>query len=295
VARLKIGSFPTLGSVIGSSWTRDPFRVVISQQKEYNYKYRKLDTSAVKQSVRNVMRAEIEKIKKKLEETTEFWDGEKPQFKSTTHVGSNFSLVAYAVALKNDTFGAQKWFWLNDGTSVRWAMMSPNFSPKTKPNTFSTRPGVEEYSQPLFVGPISFAYKNRLYKGHRPNIGTVKPQPGVKRRNWSKKIMSNMQYTFDVMLKPPVMNAMSKLNFELHGTPWKRVTISDMPSRERWQAEMANKLKMYNIEVAETLKSKIIDVGDAPAGKISILPARKKNSSGGWEYEPEVIGTQDEY
>jgi len=61
--------------------------------------------------------------------------------------------------------------WLNDGTRVRYATMTPGFVAKSVPRTLASRPG---------RGGVLYVNRNR-------------PRPGIKAREWDKTVADKWQ------------------------------------------------------------------------------------------------------
>lgn len=74
--------------------------------------------------------------------------------------------------------------WLNDGTSVRYATMTPNFSAKTVPRLLASRAG---------AGGVAFVNKKR-------------PKPGIKPRLWDVTVAEKWQKLLPNVLERAVLS-----------------------------------------------------------------------------------------
>lgn len=95
---------------------------------------------------------------------TDPWDNEKPswKFKVSLSGGSPSVLIDPGSGL-----GADKWVWLDEGTDVRYATMTPNFQPKTRRGVVSSGNG---------QGGVLF-------------VNTSQPRPGIEPREFSKTLL----------------------------------------------------------------------------------------------------------
>jgi len=101
------------------------------------------------------------KAVRRYDKTVETWEGDKPAFK--VHV-SYVSWLWLKVELEGPEQGIKKWNWLNKGTRVRRALMSPDWQSKTAPNDYQSGTG---------QGKVVFISKDLEL-------------PGIKARRWSK-------------------------------------------------------------------------------------------------------------
>lgn len=103
------------------------------------------------------------KIMQDFLKTVETWQEERPNF--TRALGTRGGNLEVLVGPSGNTKGVQKWVWLNEGTKVRYAVMTRDFIAKTKPGTFSSGPG----------------------KGGKAFMSLTNPRPGIQPRGWTKK------------------------------------------------------------------------------------------------------------
>ena len=100
----------------------------------------------------NALRREGTKQREELRKTTKDWQGDKPKFESKISLSGGDAQVRTGTA--GSKHGQDKWKWLNEGTAVRRALLSPNWRSKTKPGTLRTGKGA---GQVLAVG-YQFAF-----------------------------------------------------------------------------------------------------------------------------------------
>lgn len=93
------------------------------------------------------------------------WNGERPDFVHRTSEEGGDRVILFAGVEDFETKGGKKFMWLNDGTRVRYAHMTPDFRPKTIPRVLN-----------------SFAGAGGLMR-----VDKTKPLPGIKAREWDKE------------------------------------------------------------------------------------------------------------
>ncbi len=97
---------------------------------------------------------------KRLTEPTRSWQGEKPGFFEITKVIRD--RIILEIRMGGPAFGKKKWVWLNFGTRVRYAWMTPDFVAQTKVGSYFSKPGQGGFA---FLGP---------------------PLPGIEARRWGE-------------------------------------------------------------------------------------------------------------
>jgi len=122
-------------------------------------KSKMLDPEALKRVIINTMEARAKDIKIDLKVTTQTWNN-KPSFTITRR-----SFV-WTIGTDDDIYK-----FVDKGTKVRYAVMTPNFQAKTRVNVIGSRKGVGGFSH--------FNFK--------------KPKPGIKARNFTKEIAKKWQ------------------------------------------------------------------------------------------------------
>ena len=139
-----------------------------------------LDVDEIRLEMLNALRKEAGEIRKALDKTTSTWSGAKPKFKdqSISLAGGNASV---ATTPTGDEKGVQKWVWLNEGTSIRWALMSPSWSSKTRPGRLHSGPG---RGRVIIAGRRAMTARN------------IKPRPGIEARKWDEALAKQRKRPF---------------------------------------------------------------------------------------------------
>jgi hypothetical protein len=163
------------------------FKPIPKRKLKFNIKGRSKE-------LRRALEEEGRVHKKMLRLTTRRWTGKKPQFVSKTIVSPTKLFVATAPRGKyppRGQSGAAKWWYLEEGTRVRWALMSSDWRSKTR------KAKLRSYSG---GGKVLIAGRRAMTKR---NIG---PRPGIDPRNWraevirlrSRKFKGRLQREFDL-------------------------------------------------------------------------------------------------
>lgn len=109
------------------------------------------------------------KMDKVLTLTVVSWEGEKPKFET------QFTLDSKALVVQPTMTGSQKgidkWGFLDEGTAVRYAILSRDWKSKTTPGFIGSGPG----------------------RGRVVKIDVNHPQPGIEARGWSVKISKELR------------------------------------------------------------------------------------------------------
>lgn len=135
----------------------------------------------------NWLRKEGTQQRNLLKRTVIKWKGARPVFTTEIHLSRTGGGIAEVTTRPTGTKKAvNKWVWLNEGTKIRWAMMSPNWKSKTTPGTLITNKG---RGKVLFVGKRAFK-----------RLG-LPPRPGIKPREWTIVIQNRRQKPFLVGIR----------------------------------------------------------------------------------------------
>jgi hypothetical protein len=132
----------------------------------------KFDLKSITKDLRVAMEKEGKEHRRLLKKTTKSWKGEKPDFETTVSISPP--------VLKSDTVptgpehGVSKWWWLERGTSIRWAVMSRGWRSKTRRAILSSGKG---------RGRVVIAGKRAMRKRG------IAPRPGIKARNWRAEVV----------------------------------------------------------------------------------------------------------
>ncbi len=134
-------------------------------------KPQRLKQDAIRLEILNALRAEGKQQKKLLKQTTASWSGEKPTFESL--IGLTGSDATVVTGPTGNTKGVNKWTWLDQGTKIRWALMSSNWRSKTKGGTLKSGGGS---GQVVIAGKRAMQARN------------IRPRPGIAARGWSSMV-----------------------------------------------------------------------------------------------------------
>lgn len=107
------------------------------------------------------------RIQSDFEATSDSWQDHNPVFSiKTRFAGGNIRILI--------TTGDEVWGYLNRGTNIRWAVMSPDFLPKTRKHSLQSFPG----------------RGGAVLRGQRAMTAAgVPPRPGIEAREWNKVVM----------------------------------------------------------------------------------------------------------
>ena len=126
----------------------------------------------------------LTKVKASFSSSTQTWDY-KPVFdKEVQTIGGWGSMIKVVgtVSTEDDVYR-----YLNDGTSVRYATMTPNFKAKTKPGRISAGAG---------AGRVSYVLRSR-------------PRPGIKARKFDEQIAKARQKDLESFFAKAVTQAIT--------------------------------------------------------------------------------------
>jgi uncharacterized protein YeaO (DUF488 family) len=119
---------------------------------------KKLNAKAITDELFKELSASGFDIRRDFARTTKTWQGDKPEFrKETKRQRGGLRLTIFMVGE-----GIDIWNYLDRGTSVRYATMSPDFQAKTAPRVVDSRRG----------------------SGRRLFVDKSRPRPGIKAREW---------------------------------------------------------------------------------------------------------------
>jgi len=142
------------------------------------------DLRGFKTDLQRSMKEEGRAQKKLFNMTTATWKGKKPRF-TPKHVTSSTEISVTTGPSGNED-AVNKWGWLDEGTSIRWAVMSGNWKSKTVSKRLKSRRG---------GGKVVIAGKRAMQKRN------IKPRPGIKARGWTKIIEKRRRKKFVAMMK----------------------------------------------------------------------------------------------
>lgn len=147
--------------------------MVLAQVKAIKPKKMRIDQ--VRLELLNALRKEGKEVKALYEQTTSTWKGDKPKFESLIGLTRNDATVVTGPTGSDKA--VNKFRWLDEGTSKRWAVMSSNWSSKTKPGSLKSSSG---------SGRVVVVGKRRMKQ----------PRPGIKARKWTEQIHKQRRKKF---------------------------------------------------------------------------------------------------
>lgn len=130
-----------------------------------------LQVKSIVDAIEKELKGEGQDLKKEFDKTVATWEGDKPDF--TPKIGLSSKDASVTVAPTGNEKAVAKWGWLNDGTPIRWAVMSNDWKSKTKPGRLPSSGG---------SGKVVIAGRNAMQKRN------IQPRPGIKARGWTKTI-----------------------------------------------------------------------------------------------------------
>jgi len=124
------------------------------------------DDKNLREQIRRALIAEGKEQKRLLQVTTKTWKGAKPNFVSTVNMDPQ---QAYVITQPDDpnSEGGRKWWFLELGTRVRYAVMSRDFKAKTRRGVLGSSAG----------------------KGGMVFVSKKIRRPGIKARNWRLEVL----------------------------------------------------------------------------------------------------------
>lgn len=105
-----------------------------------------------------------DELVKLFERTVQSWEGDRPGFEVVRK--QNGDTVSLEIVLTGSDLAIKKWFWLNYGTRVRYAILSSDWQSKTTPGELDSGEG----------------------GGRVVKIDMDNPQPGIEARKWTQII-----------------------------------------------------------------------------------------------------------
>ena len=156
-------------------------------------KPKRLQIDAIRLEILNELRKEGTEHKKLLQQTVSTWKGEKPAFE--TLIGLDKSNAIVITGPVGSTEAVNKFRWLDEGTKIRWAVMSPDWKSKTSVGAFKAGNG---------RGRVLIAGRRAMTRRG------IRPRPGIKARGWTAKITKQRKVPFRRNLIAAMNRAASK-------------------------------------------------------------------------------------
>ncbi len=118
-----------------------------------------------------------------FEQTTRTWTGDKPVFVAVKSIKGNELRLSLRVI--GPEKGRKKWWWLEEGTPVRYAVMSKDFEAKTVPGKKAS-----------YVG-----------RGGAVHVSKLHPRPGIAARKWREAIRKEHVKPFHAWMSTAMIRA----------------------------------------------------------------------------------------
>jgi hypothetical protein len=152
----------------------------------------KFNLKGISVALREALKREGIEQRRMLDLTTKKWTGDIPYFVSVETVGP--SQLTLTTGPHGKGKGAMKWIYLEEGTKIRWAVMSKGFRPKTRRAFLGSSKG---------KGGAVIAGKRAMMARN------IRPRPGIQARNWlaevnklrSRKFKGLMEREFNLLAK----------------------------------------------------------------------------------------------
>jgi hypothetical protein len=124
---------------------------------------------------------------KQRERVIASWAGEIPSWSRQVDREGSARMYLF-VFMGGHSFGQQKWKWLDQGTSVRYATMSRDFVAKTRVRIIASRPG----------------------RGHLHYVDRAIPRPGIEARQFDNEISRRLNPRLEKRLQGALDRAMKR-------------------------------------------------------------------------------------
>jgi hypothetical protein len=141
----------------------------------------KLRIDAYRLEILNELRGEGRDQKKELDKTTRTWKGEKPKFETLVGLERPPGSASVLTGPSGSDKAVNKWVWLNEGTRIRWALMSKDWQSKTRVRWFGSGRG---------SGRVVIAGKRAMMRRG------IRPRPGIEARGWSEDLQKRRRRPF---------------------------------------------------------------------------------------------------
>lgn len=127
----------------------------------------------------NELRNQGRIVENEYKKTTQNWKGDKPEFESL--IGLTGKDASVLTGPTGSQHAVDKFIWLDEGTRIRWAVMSSDWRSKTKPGSFRTGRG---NGRVIIAGRRAMTNRN------------IAPRPGIKARNWTSTLQKRRKRPF---------------------------------------------------------------------------------------------------
>lgn len=151
-----------------------------------------LQDKVIARFVRNKVVDEGRILERALTATVSTWR-DAPTFKAKQRVApSQGPSVSVTVAAGGSAEAVDHFKFVNAGTAIRWAVMHPDFKPKTSPNSLRAGPGSPPFD------PIVRGRRNMF-----------RARPGIVARNFTVKIKQDRQPKFSAAIRAAIRRGLA--------------------------------------------------------------------------------------
>lgn len=147
---------------------------------------------------RDIIFQELERqgkaTEKEFDKTVDTWQSDKPRFESLTDItkGDASVLTGPTGSVK----ALRKFKWLDEGTRIRWALMSSDWKSKTKPRRLKSGRG---RGRVVIAGRRAMQARN------------IRPRRGIEKREWTPTIQKRRRKPFTRGMVKAMQKGTSKL------------------------------------------------------------------------------------
>jgi hypothetical protein len=134
-------------------------------------KVKKMRIPTFQEIIKNALVAEGKDTEKEYQKTVATWKGDKPHFESIIDITGGDASVLTGPTGSNEAL--RKFKFLDEGTALRWALMSQDWKSKTKPRKIKSGSG---RGRPVIVGRRAMQARG------------IGPRPGIEAREWTETI-----------------------------------------------------------------------------------------------------------
>ena len=150
-----------------------------------------LDPDRFLRFIRNALEEEVEEIDKLYHLFYDPWDGKKPSMVKEVIIRGGDAYGEVSTRGRTGEKGNRKLLWLDDGTQVRWAVMSDDWQSKTVPGRIQSRRG---------GGHVRA-------RGKRATQSARRGKPGLEPRNVSINIAKERKQPFQASVNDAIERA----------------------------------------------------------------------------------------
>lgn len=157
-------------------------------------KAKKLKQDVINKEIKKALEKEGKDQQKELNKTVQSWSGERPKFESLFEIGGGGASVLTGPTGSDKA--VNKFLWLDQGTRVRWALMSSDWQSKTSPGSFSSGRG---RGRPVLVGKQAMRRRG------------IAARPGIAARGWTTELAKRRKTPFQRSMIKAMQTGAKKL------------------------------------------------------------------------------------